>query len=166
MSSKEQNEPIITIKFLDNSEFSLPTDWEDVFADYYGQNPAIYPTVAEKLRFVTEKYVQNKAWPSKYDGLIQRIEREERGEVAQINLSDYDNPDFYWEHWSDWPPEGINWDIPRRKIKSPPAWADVAKAAMYQTIRGGLLQKGLQQLGSNLRVITPKQFLREIDDQQ
>lgn len=163
MSQLESEIPFLRVKFQDASEFSLPQDWEDVFVDYYGSNPDFYPSVAEKLRFVTGKYVENKAWPSKFDGLQFEVEEEETGK--KIGDEKYDDPEFYWEKWEDWGVEGIEWGLPRRKLQNPPKWSDVAEAVMYQSMRGGLLQKALLRMGSQTRVVTPKQFIREMGNQ-
>lgn len=79
----------------------------------------------------------------------------------------YDDPDFYFEYWKDWREEDRMWGFGEniRKLDIPPKWAEVAEAVLYQSIRGGLLQKALQQLESKTKVVTPKQFLRELEDQ-
>lgn len=163
MVENAEGKPLLSVRFKDRSTFVLPKDWEDVFVDYYGPNPRFYLKVAKRLRFVTGKYIEHEAWPHKLDGLGQLLDRgDEEGDILD---TDYDEPSFYSELWSEWPEAGIDFGIPRRKITNPPKWADVAEAAMYQSMRGGLLQKALQRLGSKTQVIGPKRFLKEIEDQ-
>lgn len=40
------------------------------------------------------------------------------------------------------------------------------EAVLYQSMRGGFLQKALQEMGSKTKVVNPKQFLEELEDQQ
>jgi len=118
MRSKEnlQSESsMLSIPFDDGSVFNLPKEWEDVFVDYFGINPDSYPLVAERLKYVTGKYVGHRAWPSKFDGM------DAQAEDRKIELSDYDNPEFYMQRWED---EEIIWGSgdQRRKITIPPTF--------------------------------------------
>ncbi len=151
-----KRQPLFSVSFDDKTTFILPKDWEDVFVDYYGHDPKLYPEVAESLKWQTGKYVEHKAWPCKFDGIQWEIEHREE------NPTMYDDLEFYWEPWSKWPEEGKEWGVPRAWIKPPPTYAQVAEAVLYFAMRGGLLQKALQQLGSDTRVVTPEKFLGEL----
>ena len=160
MSSKTNQtktaKPLFSVSFADGSRFILPEKWEDVFVDYYGANPAEHVALAERLQFVTSKYIEHRAWPSKFDG----IGLEEESEIGSI----YDNPDYYWEYWDDWQDGSRTWE---EKIITTPTWAEVAEAVLYQTIRSGLMQKALNELakkeGSKApRVVTSEEFLQEL----
>jgi hypothetical protein len=59
---------MFSLSFPDGSEFSLPKEWGDVFADSCGPNLVFYPAIADRLRFMTGKYVEYRAWPSKFAG--------------------------------------------------------------------------------------------------
>ena len=157
---KQPDQPIISVGFDDGSLFALPKEWEDVFVDYFGPNPERYPEVIDSLRFVISKYVEHRAWPSKFDGL------QWMAEDKPIPNSAFDDPEFYWEHWDEWEEEGREWGAgeARGRIPNPPTCAQVAEAVMYQQMRGGLLQKALQQLGAPTRVVSAKQFLGELED--
>jgi hypothetical protein len=151
--------PMFALSLPDDSEFELPVEWEDVFVDYFGPNPAFHPQVAERLVYVTGKYVEHRAWPSKFDGIGFEIESDLR----------YDDPDFYWEHWDEWEEAGLQWG--NRTIHVPPNWAEVAEAVLYQQMRPGILQKILQQMAEETgrpapRVVTPEQLLRELEADQ
>ena len=167
MSNIEAKEPLLKIDFEeDKSEFILSEEWEDVFVDYFGPNPEVYPTVAQRIRFVAGKYVEHKAWPSKFDGL-QYTGDEDEGKPS-VGDEKYDDPEFYWEHWDNWTEEDRMWGFGEnlRRLEVPPKCAEVAEAVLYQGMRGGLLQKVLQQMGAKTQVVTPKQFLQILDDQQ
>ncbi len=125
-----KSNPLFSVTFQDGSTFVLPKEWEDVFADYYGQNRARYPALAERLSFVVGKYVAHRAWPSKFDGFGVETEDDSR----------YDDPDFYFEHWDEWGERGRDWGD--RTIGTPTG-ADIAEAIMYQSMRGGIMQKAL-----------------------
>lgn len=163
---KENHERIdklfFSVTFPDGSVFNLPREWEDVFVDYYGQNPETYPQVTERLRFVVGKYIEHRAWPTKFDGLQFTGEEEE-----ELGDEKYNDPEYYWKHWENWGEAGMEWgDRGSRRIIKEPTQADVAEAVIYYSIRGGLLQKALQQMGAKTRVITPRRFLKELEDQQ
>ncbi len=153
-----QSNSLFSVTFQDGSTFTLPKEWEDVFADYYGQNAASYTALADRLRFVVGKYVAHRAWPSKFDGF--GIEAEDDGR--------YDDPDFYFEHWDEWGDRGRDWGD--RTIGTP-TWADLAEAVIYQSMRSGIMQKALdtyaKETGTKApRVMTPEQLLEEMKRQE
>lgn len=135
---------IFSVKLADKSVFNLPKEWESVFIDYYGSGQTNYQVVADRLKFVVQKYVRHKAWPSKYDGIgLEEID----------NDSKYDNPDFYWETW--------------KSRDKKPTQAEIADQVMYQSMRVGILNKSLQDYANRKgkqvpRVVTPEQFLKEV----
>lgn len=168
MGNKERTEeegkpyiPLLSVEFEDKSRFDLPQEWEDVFVDYYGHDPKFYPEVAGRLKFVTGEYVEHRAWPSKFDGLQYEIEEDEI--VKEVGDEKYDDPEFYWQPWDK---EEIIWGSgdQGRKVEIPPSFAEIAEAVMYFSMRSGLLQKYLQQLGSKTRVVNTEQFLKELKD--
>jgi hypothetical protein len=154
----EDRPPVFEVSFADGSRFALPREWEDVFADSFGFNPAVRPEVEARLRFLVAKYEEHRAWPSKFDGIGVDDETDAR----------YDNPDFYWERWDDRQGADRLWvGLP----PGTPTSAEVAEAVMYQEMRPGLLQKALQAMAEETgrpapRVLTPEQFLRELDDRE
>src|SRR5712692_1878639 len=93
-SDKNQSPPpLFRLEFEDGSLFELPKEWEDVFVDYCGQNPKLYARLAERVRFVLGKYIEHRAWPSKFDGIgMEGVEGDTK----------FDEDDFYWERWEDW----------------------------------------------------------------
>lgn len=146
--------PVLAVAFPDGSRFVLPEVWEDVFADTFGFNPDILPEVETRLRFLVAKYEDHQAWPSKFDGIGMDDESED-------DLR-YDVSDFYWEHWDD---ERHIWTD--RPVGTPTS-AAIAEAVLYQSMRGGLMQKALQTLAEETgrpapRVVTPEQLLREME---
>jgi hypothetical protein len=151
---------LIEVSFPDGSRFSLPREWEDIVVDAFGHNPDVYGAVAERLRFVTGKYVEHRAWPTKFDGII-FTEGPTRDEWL-------DDPDFYWEHWEEWGDEGRQWG---NRVIREPTWADVADGVMYKFLRPGILQKALQAMAEERgvpapRVVSPERFLTELEDRK
>ncbi len=152
--------PLLTVDFPDGSRFSLPQEWEDIFVDAFGHNPDIHGPVAERLRFVTGKYVEHRAWPTKFDGI-----GFPEGRVRDEWL---DDRDFYWERWEEWGDEGRRWGD---RVIREPTWADVADGVMYKFLRPGILQKALQTMAERdgrpaPRVISAERFLAELEDRQ
>jgi hypothetical protein len=147
--------PLFAVDFEDGSRFELPDEWQDVFVDYYGFDAVQYPALADRLRFVTGKYVAFQAWPTKYDGLG----------LEDLGDAQYDTADHYFELWSEWGTTGRQWG--KRTIVAP-TFADVAEAVMYQSMRSGILGKALQaeaeRTGTRpVRVVSPAQFVKELD---
>lgn len=146
---------IFSVKFNDDSTFRLPKGWKSIFIKYFGSDPDKYGQVADRLRFLVEKYVKHKAWPSKFDGI--GLERED-----EQNDSKYDNPEFYWETWDS--RERNPWDLdPERD----PTHAEIAEQVMYQSMRVGILGKIMKDVAKKtgkppVRVVTPEQFLKEL----
>jgi hypothetical protein len=60
---------LFDVSFADGSCFILPEAWKAVFVDYYGADSARYPLLAAQLRYVVGKYIEHRAWPSKFDGI-------------------------------------------------------------------------------------------------
>lgn len=60
---------LFSVSFADGSRFTLPSGWEAVFVSSFGSDPVAYSVVATRLRFVVGKYVEQRAWPSKFDGI-------------------------------------------------------------------------------------------------
>jgi len=143
------------VPFDDGSVFELPEEWEPVFVDYFGPNPESYKAVEVRLRFITGKYMEHKAWPSKFDGIGVEISGDEK----------YDEPNFYWETWED------SLDYRQEWSGRAPTWSEVAEAVLYQQMRPGILQKVLQDYAEKTgkpapRVVTPRELLRELEDRQ
>ncbi len=146
------------VKFRDDSAFELLPEWESIFIDYYGRDTGRHARLAERLKFLVDKYAEHQAWPSKFDG----IGIEEAGDEH------FDDPDFYFEHWDEWGTEGKIWG--KRKIQHP-TLADLAEAALYQEMRSGILQKALNKLAEKSgqpapSVMTPEQFLDLLDKKE
>lgn len=148
-------QPLFTLTFGDQSTFALPEQWSDVFAEYFGDNPENYARVEVRLRFIVGKYAEHRAFPSKFDGIGLDDESDRK----------YDNPDFYFESWDE------SRALKAAGIEKPmrePTLAEIAEAAMYQTLRLGLMQKALNQMAKAKgqpapRVLTPEQFLSEMN---
>jgi hypothetical protein len=80
--------------------------------------------------------------------------------------SRYDDPEFYMESWDEWGERGRAWG--KRTIHYP-TQADIAEALLYQAMRGGLMQKALNEYAKEKgirapRVVNPKRFLEELED--
>lgn len=140
------------VKLVDKSVFNLPKVWEGIFVKYFGSDQTKYQIVADRLKFVVQKYVKYKAWPSKFDGI---------GLEETDSDSKYDNPDFYWKTWKN--RDRNVWDKnPNRN----PTHAEIAERVMYQSMRVGILNKLLQDYARRKgkpvpKVVTPEQFLKE-----
>lgn len=155
------DQPIFVVSFEDGSRFVLPADWEDVFVSYFGSDTSGYADIAGRLRFVVGKYLEHRAWPSKFDGIA--IEDEEAA-----GDSKYDSPGFYGESWIEWGEEGHAWGD---QVIHTPTWAQVAEALLYQHMRSGILQKALDEHakregGKAPRVVTPEQLLVELEQRK
>jgi hypothetical protein len=151
---------LFSLVFDDGSLFTLPTEWEQVFIAYFGHGSEAHQQIAERLRFVVEKYRGHRAWPSKFDGMLQ---------ADRDDDSKYDDPTFYAECWDDWKIERRKWGI--RTITNPPTKAEICDAVLYQHMRSGLMQQVLNRMAEEKgivppRVITPKQFLEELERQK
>ncbi|MFN2638160.1 MAG: hypothetical protein ABR585_14165 [Gemmatimonadaceae bacterium] len=138
---------------------NLPAVWEDVFLQYFGTDPVEYKSIADWLVFVTKKYMEHEAFPSKFDGLAWM------DDGRPIDAAAYDDPDFYWEKWDTWENRQKEWRRGSGTISIPPTWADVAEGVMYQAMRSGLLQAALQQMGAKTRVVSPEKFLKEVGEE-
>lgn len=154
-------ESLFSLSFADGSHFVLPEAWEPVFIAYYGADSAAYPALAEQLVYVVDKYIEHRAWPSKFDG----IGTEREGE----DINQYDDPNFYLEHWDDLDTEELMWG--GRPLSVSPTWAEVAEAVLYQSMRAGLLQQALDRLAAEQgieapRVVTPERFLEMLEQRQ
>lgn len=152
---------LFSLSFADGSHFVLPEEWEEVFVATYGADPAAYPPLAERLRYIVGKYIEHRAWPSKFDGLGLETESPDIGR--------YDDPDFYFEHWDDLAREGFAWD--GRPLSVPPTWTEVAEAVLYFSMRAGLLQQALDRLAKEQgkeapQVVTPEQFLAMLEQRR
>jgi hypothetical protein len=71
--------PIFSVTFPDGSTFALPEEWEDIFIARYGDNEENFQKLSERIIFITGKYIENKAFPSKFDGLKWLAEEKEIG---------------------------------------------------------------------------------------
>lgn len=154
---KDETRPLFWMDFSDGSRLELPKEWEDVFVDYFGEGENSHRQLAERIRFIVPKYIEHRAWPSKYDGITMEEAKDD---------SRYDDAEFYMESWDEWGEAGRAWGA--RTIQQP-TQADIAEALLYQAMRGGLMQKALiayaQENGVDApRVVTPKQFLDELDN--
>lgn len=169
MTVKER--PLFEVEFEDGSKYTLPKDHEGVFVDHFGHNPKGYISVAERLKFVTSKYAEHQAWPSKMDGINHAcaFDYDEpykiEGNEGNSDIK-YNNPDYYWEHWRDWGDEGKAWRRDRLDIRipNPPELADIAEAVLYQNMRGSFIEKAARETGCSLRVMSPEKFLKEMRD--
>ena len=117
--------------------------------------------LGERVRFVTGKYIEHCAWPSKFDGIT-------FGEEELEGDRRFDDPDFYWEHWDDWGEAGRRWGD--STIHTPTS-AEVAEAVLYQSMRLGILQKAFNEIAKKdgtkpIRVLTPEKFLRELKNEE
>lgn len=149
--------PLFVLEFSDGSRFELPTEWEDVFVDYFGEGESGHAQLAERIRYIVLKYIEHRAWPSKFDGITME-------EVTDD--SRYDDPEFYMESWDEWGEAGRAWG--KRTIHHPTR-SDIAEALLYQAMRGGLMQKALDEYAKEKgirapRVVNPKKFLEELED--
>lgn len=154
-------ESLFSLSFADGSQFVLPEAWEQVFIAYYGADSAAYPALAEQLVYVVSKYIEHRAWPSKFDG----IGTEREGE----DINQYDDPNFYFERRDDLDSEELIWGS--RSLSLPPTQAEVAEAVLYQSMRAGLLQQALDTLANERgieapRVVTPERFLEMLEQEQ
>jgi hypothetical protein len=150
-----------SLSFADGSHFVLPDAWEQVFIAYYGADPAAYPALAEQLVYVVGKYIEHRAWPSKFDGICTETEGED--------INQYDDPNFYFEHWDDLDTEKLMRG--GRPLSVSPTWAEVAEAVLYQSMRAGLLQQALNTLANEQgmeapRVVTPERFLEMLEQRR
>src|SRR5262249_15296623 len=102
--STEKEKPLFRVMFEDGSVFTLPQEWEGVFVEYFGVDVSGYKKLAERVRFVTGKYIKNRAFPSKFDGL------QWQDDDKPFEDSVYDDPEFYWERWDDWEEHGREWN--------------------------------------------------------
>ncbi|HET7701486.1 MAG TPA: hypothetical protein VFM06_11545 [Candidatus Limnocylindria bacterium] len=107
--------------FDDGSLFVIPATWREVYERYFG---ALDPAAFEaRLRLVVGKYVEHRAFPSKFDGIG----------IAEAGDARYDDPNFYAEDWDE-----PMWGEARERA---PTMASVAEGVLYQAMRVGLLQK-------------------------
>ena len=143
-----EQEPLFTIVFEDGSLFSLPKGWTEAFIEKFGTEN--HDEIIEKIRVITSKYREHNAWPCKFDGIGCEDE----------NDSKYDNPDFYWEHWTDWH-SGNEHGMRGKKINIPPSWAETAEALVYQILRVTLMSQALRPYGG--RVVTTDELLKELN---
>lgn len=152
-------QPLLRIDFPDGSVLSMPEEWEAVFIAKYGSETKTLEHITERIRYITGKYVENQAWPSKFDGLHPNVDPDDP--------NPYENPDYYVEHWEDWPESGLEgWG--ENAVQTPPTWAQVADAVVYQGIRLGLMQKAMDRIAAKEgvkapRVFSPQQFLDELE---
>jgi len=129
--------------FADGSHLSIPEPWRPAYDQRLRDvDPAGF---AARLRFLTEKYVEHHATPSKFDGL---------GMVAEDDTR-FDDPGFYFEPWDE---------------PTPPTMAQVAEEVVYQIIRLALMQHVVDEEARRsgrpaIRVLTPEEFLRQHDHQ-
>lgn len=149
--------PLFVTAFSDGSRFELPTEWEDVFVDYFGAGESGHAQLAERIHYVVSKYIEHRAWPSKFDGITME-------EVTDD--SRYDDPEFYMERWDEWGEAGRAWGD---HAIHHPTQADIAEALLYQAMRGGLMQKALDEYAKEKgirapRVVKPNKFLKELED--
>ncbi len=150
-------QPLFSMDFSDGSRLDLPTEWEDVFVDYFGEGEKGHALLAERIRFIVGKYVEHRAWPSKFDGIAMEDARDD---------SQYDDSEYYFESWDEWGDAGRAW---ARRTLHHPTNADIAEALLYQAMRGGIMQKALNEMAKKdgrrpTRVVTPKQFLEELEN--
>ena len=172
----DEGQPLFAVSFEDGSSFVLPTDWEDVFVSYFGADRRKYGDLADRLRFVVGKYLEHRAWPSKFDGIA--LEDEDA-----LGDSKYDSPDFYAESWEDhWAKVSRLSSVPgaaetpkdtklHLRTSRPPTWAEIAEDVLYQHMRPGILQKALDEYsrregGKAPRVVTPEQLLKELEQRK
>lgn len=62
-------QPLFSMNSSDGSRLDLPMEWEDVFVDYFGEGEKGHALLDERIRFIVSKYVEHRAWPSKFDGI-------------------------------------------------------------------------------------------------
>lgn len=154
---EQTDNPLFIMEFTDGSRFELPTKWEDVFVDYFGEGESGHAQLAERIHSIVSKYIEHRAWSSKFDGITME-------EVTDD--SRYDDPEFYMESWDEWGAAGCAWG--KRTIHHPTR-SDIAEALLYQAMRGGLMQKALDEYAKEKgirapRVVNPKKFLKELED--
>lgn len=140
--------------FSDESVFILPKDWEPVFIDYFGANPKNYTAVAERLRFIVQKYKDHSAFPDKFDGFDMEDEIE--------SMTVYDNPRYYYEEdrgdWEDrWESEHKGEEHNEKKH----TMAEIAKQILYLAMRAGVMQQAIEPKEKQLSGI--KEMLRDIE---
>lgn len=82
---EQPHNPLFVIEFSNGSRFELPKEWEDVFVDYFGSGESGHAQLAERIRYIVLKYIEHRAWPSKFDGITME---EATGD------SRYDDPEF------------------------------------------------------------------------
>jgi hypothetical protein len=148
--------PVFTVTFPDGSTFYLPEEWEDIFIARYGDQEKNYQKLAERIIFITGKYIENKTFPSKFDGLKWLAEEKEIDDAA------FDDPTFYGELWEEWDEQGRGWNRSSGNIPNPPPWADVAEGLMYQESRNAILQKALEKMGAKTKVVTPENLVKKL----
>jgi len=122
---------LFSVTFPDGSIFTLPKDWKDVFIAHFGTKKETYKELSDRIIFITGKYMENKAFPSKFDGLKWLAEEKTPDAAA------YDDPDFYGESWEEWVIERREWERKTGNIPNPPTWADVAEGAKRIAMRVG-----------------------------
>jgi hypothetical protein len=142
-NSQHRHQAVFTVELQDGSVFRLPARWERVFYVKFGNNPQRLRELEERLRFVTSKYYEHRAWPSKFDGLF--FDDPPEG-CDPDNFSRYDYDQYYGENWGERAATALE--------SNPPTMAQVAEAAMYQSLRILLMRQAFKDLGSDVQVLT------------
>jgi hypothetical protein len=136
--------------FDDGSLFVVPAPWREVYEGYFG---ALDPDEFEaRLRFVVGKYNENRAVPSKFDGIG----------VTEDGDAKYDDPAFYAEGWDD--------AIAPEIAGLAPTMASLAEGVLYYAIRVGLMQRAADDYAAEhgtkpIRVITLEQLAGPLDEE-
>ncbi|HXY30534.1 MAG TPA: hypothetical protein VEI06_07470 [Gemmatimonadaceae bacterium] len=151
----------MTFDFDDGSSYDADPEDMEILAERYGQSvldlqSTDFARLRERLREVVDHYFRNGAWPSKMDGIL----------VDPDGTPDYENPDFYFEHWSEWPESGIRFG--KWQIVGAPTKAQIAAAVLYQSSRSLYLQRALNRAAEKSgakapKVVTPEQFVKEAE---
>ena len=135
-----------SLRFIDGSVFNLPDGWQEAFIIRLGETNKQILAVKKRMRYVTGKYYEHRAWPSKFDGLSPLPEGYNNNDDSR-----YECDDFYLEKWGEGRYAGLILDDP---VTNPPAMAKIAEQLMYQVLRITLMQQALRDAGSNTRVIS------------
>lgn len=158
LNVEEKRKPVFSIKFEeDGSEFELPEFYEDIFINHFGESVESYQEVEKRIHELVQKYIEHKAFPSKFDGIL----TSDKEQDPSYNC--YDDPEFYGEAWSEW--KATN------NVETDPTSADIAEGVIYQNFRIEILQKTLNEMAERdgttpVRVMSPEQVIEELKKNQ
>lgn len=139
--------------FEDGSRFAVPEDWREVYERRLKRVDAA--EFEARLRFLIGKYLEHRATPSTYDGMVCPIEGDAR----------FDDQRFYFDTWDN------PWNEGSFRAEAPPSVAAMAERVLYHILRPELLQQALDRLSAERsqtppRVMTAEEFVREFGQEE